>query len=110
MDKILHFRDVLDFDLWPHPPGMDPWVRYHGMKANPTGYSTVQGFFHQPAHPRGEGATIKRISPPRKPPAGRDCGGSAAFPRWVLQIKIDRQSLPVFKFSWSLPRVRGGIK
>ena len=38
MDLILHFRDVLDFDLWPHPPGMDPWVRYHGMKANPTGY------------------------------------------------------------------------
>ena len=38
MDYILHFRDVLDFDLWPHPPGMDPWVRYHGMKANPTGY------------------------------------------------------------------------
>ena len=73
-------------------------------------YSTVHGFFHQPAHPRGEGATIKRISPPRKPPAGGDCGGSAAFPRWVLQIKIDRQSLPVFKFSWSPPRVRGGIK
>ena len=73
-------------------------------------YSTVQGFFHQPAHPRGEGATIKRISPPGKPPAGGDCGGSAAFPRWVLQIKIDRQSLPVFKFSWSPPRVRGGIK
>ena len=73
-------------------------------------YSTVQGFFHQPAHPRGEGATIKRISPPRKPPAGGDCGGSAAFPRWVLHIKIDRQSLPVFKFSWSPPRVRGGIK
>ena len=74
-------------------------------------YSTVQGFFHQPAYPRGEGATIKRISPPRKPPAGGgDCGGSAAFPRWVLQIKIDRQSLPVFKFSWSPPRVRGGIK
>ena len=62
-------------------------------------YSTVRGFFHQPAHSRGEGATIKRISPPRKPPAGGDCGGSAAFPRWVLQIKIDRQSLPVFKFS-----------
>ena len=38
MDYILHFRDVLYFDLWPHPPGMDPWVRYHGMKANPTGY------------------------------------------------------------------------
>ena len=74
-------------------------------------YSTVQGFFHQPAHPRGEGATIKRISPPRKPPAGGgDCDGSAAFPRWVLQIKIDRQSLPVFKFSWSPPRVRGGMK
>ena len=73
-------------------------------------YSTVQAFFHQPAHPRGEGATIKRISPPRKPPAGGDCGGSAAFPRWVLQIKIDGQSLPVFKFSWSPPRVRGGIK
>ena len=71
-------------------------------------YSTVQAFFHQPAHPRGEGATIKRISPPRKPPAGGDCGGSAAFPRWVLQIKIDGQSLPVFKFSWSPPRVRGG--
>ena len=33
---------------------------------------TVQSrfFFHQPAHPRGEGATIKRISPLRKPPAG----------------------------------------
>ena len=75
-----------------------------------TSYSTVQAFFHQPAHPRGEGATIKRISPPRKPPAGGDCGGSAAFPRWVLHIKIDRQSLPVFKFSWSPPRVRGGIK
>ena len=73
-------------------------------------YSTVQAFFHQPAHPRGEGATIKRISPPRKPPAGGDCGGSAAFPRWVLQIKIDGQSLPVFRFSWSPPRVRGGIK
>ena len=73
-------------------------------------YSTVQAFFHQPAHPRGEGATIKRISPPRKPQAGGDCGGSAAFPRWVLQIKIDGQSLPVFKFSWSRPRVRGGIK
>ena len=40
-------------------------------------YSTVQAFFHQPAHPRGEGATIKRISPPRKPPAG----GIAADPR-----------------------------
>ena len=40
-------------------------------------YSTVQGFFHQPAHPRGEGATIKRISPPRKPPAGWDCSVSA---------------------------------
>ena len=73
-------------------------------------YSTVQGFFHQPAQPRGEGATIKRISPPRKPPARGDCGGSAAFPRWVLQMKIDRQSLPVFKFSWSPPRVRGVIK
>ena len=73
-------------------------------------YSTVQAFFHQPAHPRGEGATIKRISPPRKPPAGGDCGGSAAFPRWVLHIKIDGQSLPVFKFSWSPPRVRGGDK
>ena len=40
-------------------------------------YSTVQAFFHQPAHPHGEGATIKRISPPRKPPAGGDCGVSA---------------------------------
>ena len=40
-------------------------------------YSTVQGFFHQPAHPRGEGATIKRISPPRKP----QLGGIAADPR-----------------------------
>ena len=38
------------------------------------------GFFHQPAYPRGEGATIKRISPPRKPPAGRG-GGIAADPR-----------------------------
>ena len=38
MDEKLHFRDVLDFDLWPHPPGMDPWVRYHGMEANPSGY------------------------------------------------------------------------
>ena len=73
-------------------------------------YSTVQAFFHQPAHPRGEGATIKRISPPRKPPAGGDCGRPAAFPRWVLQIKIDGQSLPVFKCSWSPPRVRRGIK
>ena len=36
MDEILHFRDVLDFDLWPHP--MYPWVRYHGMKAYPTLY------------------------------------------------------------------------
>ena len=63
-----------------------------------TRYSTVQGFFHQPAYPRGEGATIKRISPPRKPQAGGDCGGSAAFPRWVLQIIINRQSLPVFIF------------
>ena len=81
------------------------------IKSNFVGrYSTVQAFFHQPAYPRGEGATIKRISPPRKPPAGGDCGGSAAFPRWVLQIKIDGQSLPVFKFSWSPPRVRGGIK
>ena len=61
-------------------------------------YTTVQGFFHQPAYPRGEGATIKRISPPRKPPAGGDCGGSAAFPRWVLQVKINCQSLPVFIF------------
>ena len=61
-------------------------------------YSTVQGFFHQPAYPRGDGATIKRISPPRKPPARGDCGGSAAFPRWVLQVIIDRQSLPVFIF------------
>ena len=38
-------------------------------------YSTVQAFFHQPAHPRGEGATLKRISPPRKPPAGGGGGG-----------------------------------
>ena len=37
-------------------------------------YSTVQVFFHQPAHLRGEGATIKRISPPRKPPAGGGLG------------------------------------
>ena len=38
MDLILHFRDVLDFDLWPHPPVIDPWVRCHGIEANPTGY------------------------------------------------------------------------
>ena len=38
MDLKLHFRDVLDFDLWPHPPGIDSWVRYPGMKTNPTGY------------------------------------------------------------------------
>ena len=70
-------------------------------------YSTVQGFFHQPAHPRGEGATIKRISPPRKPPAGGDCGGSAAFPRWVLQIKIDHQSLRIQIFLVSAAGPRG---
>ena len=43
-------------------------------------YSTFQGFFYQPAYPRGEGATIKRISPPRKPQAGGG-GGVAADPR-----------------------------
>ena len=68
------------------------------MDLSSSWYSTVQGFFHQPAYPRGEGATIKRISPPRKPPARGDCGGSAAFPRWVLQVIIDRQSLPVLIF------------
>ena len=70
-------------------------------------YSTVQAFFHQPAHPRGEGATIKRICPPRKPPAGGDCGGSAAFPRWVLQIKIDGPELTciqIFLVSAAGPR------
>ena len=36
--KILVFGDVLDFDLKPRPPGMDPGVRCHGMKANPIGY------------------------------------------------------------------------
>ena len=51
------------------------WLRYYIEEK--LEYSTVQGFFHQPAHPRGEGATIKRISPPRKPPAG----GIAADPR-----------------------------
>ena len=35
--KILLFGDVLDYDLSP-TPGMDPGIRYHGMKANPTGY------------------------------------------------------------------------
>ena len=35
--KIIPFGDVLDYDVAP-PPGMDPWVRCHGMKANPTGY------------------------------------------------------------------------
>ena len=40
--------------------------------------ATVQSRgFYQPAHPRGEGAMIKRISPPRKPPAG----GIAVDPR-----------------------------
>ena len=85
--------------------------RTSGDEANTLHTVQSRRFFHQPAYPRGEGATIKRISPPRKPPVGGgDCGGSAAFPRWVLQIKIDRQSLPVFKFSWSPPRVLGGIK
>ena len=36
--KILLFEDELDFDLYPCPPGMDPGVQCHGMKANPTGY------------------------------------------------------------------------
>ena len=36
--EILLFEDVIEFDLYSHPPGMDPWVQCHGMKANPTGY------------------------------------------------------------------------
>ena len=36
--KILFVLDELDFDLWPDPPGIDPGIRCHGMKANPTGY------------------------------------------------------------------------
>ena len=36
--KILLLGDVLDYDLKPHPPCMDPSVRCHGMKADPTGY------------------------------------------------------------------------
>ena len=35
--EILLFEYVLDFDLSP-TPGMDPGVRCHGMKANPTEY------------------------------------------------------------------------
>ena len=40
--KNLVFEDVLDFDPYPHPPGMDPGVRSHGMKANPIGLPMVQ--------------------------------------------------------------------
>ena len=32
------FFSVLVFNLQPHPPGMDPGARCHGMKLNPTGY------------------------------------------------------------------------
>ena len=35
---IAIFKGVLDFNLQPHPPGLDPGARCHGMKANPTGY------------------------------------------------------------------------
>ena len=54
-------------------------------------YSTVQGFFHQPAHPRGEGATIKRISPPRKPPAG---GGGLRRIRGVSAVGFTDKNRP----------------
>ena len=36
--KILLFGDELDLNSSPPHPGMDPGVRCHGMKANPTGY------------------------------------------------------------------------
>ena len=47
--EILNILGVIDFDLPPPPPpppGMDPGVRCHGMKANPTGYlwSKYEGF------------------------------------------------------------------
>ena len=32
------FFSVLVFNLQPHPTGMDPGARCHGMKLNPTGY------------------------------------------------------------------------
>ena len=44
-------------------------------------------FFHPPDHPRREEATLQRISPTRKSPAGRNHGGSAVFPRGNLQVK-----------------------
>ena len=73
-------------------------------------YSTVQGFFHQPAYPRGEGATIKRIGPPRKPPAG---GGLRRI-RGVSAVGFTGKNRPseltCIYFSWSPPRIRGGIR
>ena len=36
--RIAIFEGVLDFNLQPHPPGLDPGAGCHGMKANPTGY------------------------------------------------------------------------
>ena len=63
-------------------------------------------FFHQPAYPRGEGPTIKRISPPRNPPAEGNYGVSA-----VGFTGNNRPSeLTCIYFSWSPPRVRGGIR
>ena len=76
-------------------------------------YSTVQGFFHQPAHPRGEGATIKRISPPRKPQLGG--GGGLRRIRGVSAVGFTDKNRPseltciqIFLVSAAGPR--GGIK
>ena len=75
-------------------------------------FCTVQSsvFFHQPAHPRGEGATINRLVRRGNPPAGRNLGGSAAD----FLGKTDCLRLSVFNFIQDLvtegtPRIRGGI-
>ena len=40
------FRGVLDIDLLPITPGMDPGVQCHGIKIDPPGYlwSKFEGF------------------------------------------------------------------
>ena len=79
-------------------------------------YYSLGVFIHQPTHPHGEGATIKRISPSLKTPAERNHSVST----WDFVGKIDRPRIPVFNHhkiiqvtrtpTVNLPRNCSGIK
>ena len=73
-------------------------------------YSTVQGDFHQPAHPRGEGAARKRIKILISTAETPKSAGLRSFRGGVKKKKFYRPRLPVFFVSKFPPRVRGGMR